>query len=184
VRAARTATAAATGALRWSGLSARGSLPSLTSLATGAARQEITRRFTPYGLATRARATAADFRLPRMPRASISDLPRPSAPTAPDVEERLLDRLDPANQLARLSRFLWRRERLAVLRGQYMYFYTDLKRAGGNGLAGVNLNNGRTERELRFGLPDARFTTDEETGLLYTSQGNRLVAYSLGAGRD
>jgi len=174
---------AATTTLRWSGLAARGSsLPSLTSLATGAARQEITRRFTPYGLATRARE-AANFGVPRMPRANISDLPRPAAPSARDVEERLFDRLDPANQLARLSRFLWRRERLAALRGQYMYFYTDLKRAGGNGLAGVNLNNGRTERELRLGLPDARFTTDEETGLLYTAQGNRLNAYALGAAR-
>ena len=177
VRAARTAASA----LRWSGLSARGSLPSLTSLATGAARQEITRRFTPYGLATRARE-AASFGAPRLPRANISDLPRPSAPTGRDVEERLFDRLDPANQLARLSRFLWRRERLAALRGQYMYFYTNLPRAGGDGLAGVNLNNGRTERELHLGLPDARFTTDEETGLLYTSQGNRLVAYPLGGG--
>jgi hypothetical protein len=100
------------------------------------------------------------------------------------VEERLFDRLDPANGLERLSRFLWRRERLAALRGRYMYFYTNLKRAGGDGLAGVNLNNGRTERELRLGLPDARFTTDEEAGLLYTSQGNRLVAYALGDSRD
>jgi hypothetical protein len=99
------------------------------------------------------------------------------------VEENLLERLDPANQLERLSRFLWRRDRLAARRGQYMYYYTDLKRAGGNGLAGVNLNNGRTERELRLEHPDPRFTTAEETGLLYTAQGNRLHAYALDAAR-
>ncbi|MCA1564568.1 MAG: PQQ-like beta-propeller repeat protein [Acidobacteria bacterium] len=176
----RTVSRAAT-ALRWSGLSARNTLPGLTSLAAGAARQEITRRFTPYGIAARARE-AANFRLPnmpRMPRVGVSDLPRPSVR---DVDERLLDRLDPASQLARLSRFLWRRERLAALRGQWMYYYTNLKTGGGNGLAGVNLNNGRTERELRLEHPDPRFTTAEETGLLYTSQGNRLHALTLDAG--
>lgn len=176
----RTASRAAS-ALRWSGLSARNTLPSLTSLAAGAARQEVTRRFTPYGIASRA-SEAANFRLPSVPRANISDLPRPSAR---DVDERLLDRLDPASQLARLSRFLWRRERLAALRGQWMYYYTNLKTAGGSGLAGVNLDNGRTERELRLERPDPRFTTAEETGLLYTSQGNRLYALTLdAAGRD
>lgn len=166
----------AASALRWTGLSARNTLPSLTTLAAGAARQQLTRSFAPYGLAARARE-AASYRLPR---ASVGSLPRPSAPSARDVEERLLDRLDPANQLTRLSRFLWRRERLAALRGQWMYYYTDLQRASGNGLAGVNLNNGRTERELRLEHPDPRFTTDEEAGLLYTSQGNRLNAYTLG----
>jgi outer membrane protein assembly factor BamB len=171
----RTASRAAS-ALRWTGLSARNTLPSLTTLAAGAARQQLTRSFAPYGLAARAR-DAAGYRLPR---ASVGSLPRPSAPSARDVEERLLDRLDPASQLARLSRFLWRRERLAALRGQWMYYYTDLRRASGNGLAGVNLNNGRTERELRLEQPDPRFTTDEEAGLLYTSQGNRLNAYTLG----
>ncbi|HYP00639.1 MAG TPA: PQQ-binding-like beta-propeller repeat protein [Pyrinomonadaceae bacterium] len=174
----------AASALRWSGLSsARNTLPGLTSLAAGAARQQITSRFASYGLASRVRQ-AANYRLPNIPniptRPTLSDIPRPSMPAARDVEERLLDRLDPASQLARLSRFLWRRERLAALRGQWMYFYTDLKTTGGNGLAGVNVNNGRTERELRLGNPDPRFNTDEETGLLYTAQGNRLNAYTLG----
>jgi outer membrane protein assembly factor BamB len=171
----RTASRVAT-TLRWSGLSARNTLPSLTSLAAGAARQEITRRFTPYGIAARARDLQ---RAPNLPRANVSVLPRPDAR---DVDERLLERLDPSNQLARLSRFLWRRERLAALRGQWMYFYTNLP-AGGSGLAGVNLDNGRTERALRLEQPDPRFTTDEETGLLYTAQGNRLYALSLGNAR-
>ncbi len=189
VRTAASAASRAASALRWSGLAARNTLPSLTSLAAGAARQEITRRFTPYGIAARAREAAgfrpSDLRLPRLPRADIPSLPRANVsdlprPSAGDVEERLLDRLDPASQLARLSRFFWRRERLAALRGRWMYYYTNLK-TGGNGLAGVNLDNGRTERELRLGHPDPRFTTAEETGLLYTSQGNRLHALPLGA---
>jgi hypothetical protein len=91
----------------------------------------------------------------------------------------LLDRLDPARQLDKLSRVLWRRQRLAVLRNQHMYFYTDLKRAGGRGLAGVNLNTGQTERAIRLGEPDYRLTTDEVAGLLYTAQGNQLLAYKL-----
>jgi len=190
VRTASRVASRAASALRWSGLSARNTLPSLTSLATGAARREITRRFTPYGIASRARdAATGDFRLPSMPRlpsvpsvprANVSVIPRPDAR---DVDERLLERLDPASQLARLSRFLWRRERLAALRGQWMYYYTSLKTVGGNGLAGVNLDNGRTERELRLEHPDPRFTTAEETGLLYTSQGNRLHALALGSAR-
>src|SRR2546423_12125394 len=80
-----------------------------------------------------------------LPRPSIDGLPRPSI----DVEDRLLDRLDPAHQLERLSRFLWHRERLATLRGDWMYFYTDLK-TGGHGLAGVNINTGETERSVRL----------------------------------
>jgi hypothetical protein len=95
------------------------------------------------------------------------------------VEESLLDRLDPASQLERLSRYLWRRERLAALRGQWMYFYTSLR--GGNGLAGVNVNTGETARQLRLSDPDARFISDEILDLLYTAKGERLYAYTLDA---
>lgn len=51
--------------------------------------------------------------------------------TTSGVDERLLDRLDPSRKLDRLSRFLWHRERLATLRGHWMYFYTDLKNRNG-----------------------------------------------------
>jgi hypothetical protein len=91
----------------------------------------------------------------------------------------LLDRLDPAHQLERLSRFLWHRDRLATLRGHWMYFYTDLKSRGGHGLAGVNVNTGETEREIRLNDLDERFVTDEPLGLMYVSSGNRLQAYSV-----
>lgn len=89
------------------------------------------------------------------------------------------DRLDPSRQLDRLSRFLWHREQLATLRGQWMYFYTDLETRDGNGLAGVNVNNGRTEREVRLSDLDERFVTDEALGLMFTASGNRLVGHRL-----
>ena len=88
------------------------------------------------------------------------------------------DRIDPSQQLDRLSRFLWHRERLATLRGQWMYFYTSLD-GGGNGLAGVNINNGRTEREIRLSDLDERFVTDEVLGAMFTASGNRIVNHGL-----
>jgi outer membrane protein assembly factor BamB len=91
----------------------------------------------------------------------------------------VVKRIDPAHQLERLSRFLWHRERLAALRGQWMYFYTDLKGREGNGLAGVNVNNGRTEREIRLSDLDDRFVTDEVFGVMYVAAGNRLIGHRL-----
>jgi hypothetical protein len=96
-----------------------------------------------------------------------------------DVDERLLDRLDPAHQLERLSRYLWHRDRLAALRGQWMYFYTDLKGVDGNGLAGVNINNGETQRQVRLRELDERFITDEALGIMFVSAGNRMLAHSV-----
>lgn len=95
-----------------------------------------------------------------------------------DRFDPIVDRIDPAHQLERLSRFLWHRERLAALRGQWMYFYTDVK-GDGNGLAGVNINNGRTEREIRLSDLDDRFVTDEIFGVMYVADGNRLFGHSL-----
>jgi hypothetical protein len=96
-----------------------------------------------------------------------------------NVSERLLDRLDPARQLERLSGFLWHRERLATLRGNWMYFYTDLKPAGGHGLAGVSIQTGATERAVRLSDLDERFITDEVAGMLYSATANRLMGYSV-----
>ena len=96
-------------------------------------------------------------------------LPNKSTGVPVDVEERLLDRLDPAGQLDRLARFLWRRKQLSVLRGEFMYFYTELE--SGRGLAGVNLNNGRTGRAIKLTDPDYRLTTDEAAGRLFVAKG-------------
>jgi len=90
----------------------------------------------------------------------------------------IASRLDASRQLERLSRFLWHRDRLATLRGQWMYFYTELE-SGGNGLAGVNVNNGRTEREVRLPDLDERFVTDEVLGVMITASDNRLLSHGL-----
>ena len=154
------------GGLRWSGLAAHATLPDLTSLASAYGREYARERFSTFGVLARAR----QFDNARNTNLS---LPRPSV----DVEDRLLDRLDPARQLDRLSHFLLRRRRLAALRGRWLYFYTDLR--GGHGLAGVNLDTGATERTLRLDDPDERFISDEAAGLLYTARDNRLLAYTL-----
>jgi len=167
--------------VRWSGLAVREALPSLTSLASNYGKEYVRDRISSYGMLARARQISSLDRngLPRLP--TIDSLPRPSMDSLPrpsiDVEDRLMDRLDPAHQLERLSRYLWRRRRLAALRGQWMYFYTELNR--GNGLAGVNINTGVTERSIRMVTPDARFVSDEAADLLYVSQDNRMLAYAL-----
>jgi hypothetical protein len=94
------------------------------------------------------------------------------------IAKRIQDRIDPSSQLDRLSRFLWHRERLATLRGQWMYFYTNLDR-GGNGLVGVNVNTGRPDRSVRLSDLDERFVTDEVLEAMYTASGNRLFSHGL-----
>lgn len=162
-----------------SGLTLRAALPSLTTLASNKANEYARERISTFGILARAQKLSASR--PRLSRNSVEmpslNLPSINAPSSADVEDRLLDRLDPAHQLERLSRFLLRTRRLAALRGQWMYFYTDLDR--GNGLAGVNVNSGSTERSIRMSAPDERFLSDEEANLLYVSQDNRLVAFAL-----
>ncbi len=170
----------------WSGLASRSSV-NLQTLATNAARNYARSyaagRVRQFGIASRI-VTSSNGRLgsmssviPTMPQApSPGDLVRRR--TA-DIDERLLDRLDPARQLERLSRFLWHRDRLAALRGQFMYFYTDLKDVDGNGLAGVNIHTGETQRKIRLRELDERFIADEALGVMYVSAGNRILAHSV-----
>jgi outer membrane protein assembly factor BamB len=153
--------------LRWSGLAAHATLPSLTSMATSYSREYVAERFSSFGLLARGQQISS-LRSQQAPA-----IPRPSV----DVEDRLLDRLDPAHQLDRLSRFLWRRRRLATLRGQWMYFYTELNR--GNGLRGVNIDTGSADRAIRLSNLDERFFSDEAANLLYTADDKRIYAYSL-----
>jgi outer membrane protein assembly factor BamB len=158
--------------IRWSGLASRVVLPNLTDYATGAAREYVTSQIKSYGVISRADLARRAVRARQVtPRISIDV----------DVEERLMDRLDPAHQLDKLSRFLWRRKQLAALRGQFMYFYTDLKPEGGRGLAGVNLNTGQTERIVTLDDLDYRFSNDEIAGLIYVAKDNRLTAYKINA---
>lgn len=166
VRGAQIARAATS--LSWSGLTARSSFSNLQALATSSARNYGTSRFKEFGIVSRIRGGT-----------SAGNVGTITRKRTVNVEDRLLDRLDPARQLERLSRFLWHKDRLATLRGHWMYFYTDLRTQGGHGLAGVNINNGQTEREIRIREPDERFVTDEVSGFMYSSSGNRLLAQPL-----
>jgi outer membrane protein assembly factor BamB len=178
-RGAQLLTSAA-GTLRWSGLATRATLPNLTSLAENYSREYVRERFSSFGLLSRARQAQNLSRTVQSPSLRLPNV----TPTRGEVEERLLERLDPASQLERLSRFLWRRRRLAALRGEFIYFYTDLKgREGGRGLLGVNLNTGSPERYVRLSDPDERFVSDETANLLYVSKDNRLLAYVLNGGQ-
>ena len=184
--------ARAASSLSWSGLIARSSVSNLQALATDSARRYATsyaaNRFRAFGVASRVRALGNISRsgegFPSIPSVR-SSLPSPPSPAdlvrrrTVDVDERLLDRIDPAHQLERLSRYLWHRDRLAALRGQWMYFYTNLKDVDGNGLAGVNINNGETLRRVRLRELDERFITDEALGIMFVSSGNRMLAHSV-----
>jgi outer membrane protein assembly factor BamB len=165
------------GSLSWSGLAARGSAANLQALATNSARNYARSyaagRLRQFGVISQVRQRIAAG-APSPP--SPADLVRRRTN---DVDERLLDRIDPAHQLDRLARFLWHRDRLAALRGNWMYIYTDLKGIEGNGLAGVNIHNGKTERAIRLRDLDERFITDEPLGLMFVANGNRMLAYPL-----
>jgi outer membrane protein assembly factor BamB len=173
--------ARAVSSFSWSGLVARSSFSNLQTLAVASARNYAVAsarnygasRFRQFGIASRVRGLSSSG---TSVSTNIGSLTRGRSV---DVEERLLDRLDPARQLDRLSRFLWHRDRLAALRGQWMYFYTDLKNRGGNGLAGVNVNTGRTEREVRLSDLDERFVADEAIGLMFMANGNRVLSYAV-----
>jgi outer membrane protein assembly factor BamB len=166
--------ARAAGTLNWRGLAARTAASNLQSLATNSARAYGQRRFRAFGLASRARGV------------SVPSGAGIAARSTPDVEQRLLDRLDPSRQLERLSRFLWHRERLAALRGEWMYFYTDLdsRSGGGHGLAGININTGRADRAVPLQDPDERFIADETTRHLYVARKDRLFAYTMLGGEQ
>lgn len=119
-------------------------------------------------------------------RSSISNLQtlatasrRPNYPGRQLKKFGVLERVDPSNQLDRLSRFLWRKDRLATLHGQWMYFYTDLQTREGDGLAGVNVNTGSTDREVRLSNLDERFVADEALGLMFSASGNRIYGHRL-----
>ncbi|MDT5270444.1 MAG: hypothetical protein QOH49_2630 [Acidobacteriota bacterium] len=170
-RGARVAGALA--GLRSSGLAAHVTLADLTSLASdytrNYARAYAAERLSTFGVLSRVRRGVST---------NVATRPRVSTPSGSDVSERLLDRLDPASQLARLSRFLIRTRRLAALRGRWMYFYSSLQ-GGGRGLVGVDVETGRASREVRLSDPDERFISDEAADLLYVSKGDRLVAHRL-----
>ena len=176
-------------ALRWSGLKSRFGSFDLTTLASNSAKNYAAGRISVFGVASR----NADLlnRLRGLGQIEIPDslnvrgkiiggaISR-AAPSRADVPENLLDRLDPVRQVEKLSDYFLRRKRLADLRGNYMYFYTDLpKPFDKKGLVGVSVHTGKDARFVLVSEPDARFTIDETTGLLYSANGSQLQAFDV-----
>jgi outer membrane protein assembly factor BamB len=180
--------------LRWSGLKTRFSSFDLTTLAANSAKNYALNKINLYGISARTPNLLnringlqnAQTNLPSLPNTSnirgriIGNVIDRATPSRADVQESLLDRLNPVRQVEKLSDYFLRRKRLADLRGNYMYFYTDLpKPFDKKGLVGVNVHTGRDGRFALVSEPDARFTTDETVGLLYSAEGNRLQAFDV-----
>jgi len=174
--------------MRWSGLKSRFSSFDLTTLASNSAKNYITNRITVFGIASRTqnllnRVNGLQINIPTASGIRgkiIGGAINKVTPTRAEVQESLLNRLDPVRQVEKLSDYLLRRKRLADLRGNYMYFYTDLpKPFDKKGLVGVNIHTGKDARFVLVSDPDARFTTDETAGLLYSADGSKLQAFDV-----
>ena len=164
---------------RWSGLRTRFGSVDLTTLAANSARNYVTRRIYSYGSLARTPSVLNKINNLQVQRPSTFILGR-IKPSREDVQESILDRLDPARQAERLSSFLMKRRRLAELRGDHMYFYTELEKPfDRKGLIGVNVNNGSDTRFVLNSDPDPDFLIDEIEGLLYSSDGSRLQAFDV-----
>lgn len=168
--------------LRWSGLRSRFSSLDLTTLATNSARSYVGSQISVFGLASRTpnllnRVNGLQVIRPSGIRAGIVGR---VVPSKGEIQESVFDRIDPVRQVERLSDYFFRRKQMAELRGNFMYFYTDLKKPfDRKGLVGVNVNNGTDGRFILVGDPDARFTTDETSGLLYSADGGTLRAFEI-----
>jgi hypothetical protein len=171
---------------RWSGLRSRFGSFDLTTLASNSARNYVTRQIYSYGTIARlpniaGRLNGIEVITPSSIRGSIirGAVDR-ITPTRADVQESVYDRLDPTRQMDRLSDYLLRRKRVAELRANHMYFFTDLpKPFDRKGLVGVNIHTGQDARFILDSDPDAQFITDESLGLFYSSDGNRLQAFEI-----
>lgn len=176
---------------RWSGLRNRFSSFDLTTLASNSAKNYVTNKFSLYGISARTpnllnRINNLQTAASGLPNVSnirgriIGGAINQATPSRADIHESLINKLDPTRQLDKLSNYFLRRKRLADLRGNYMYFYTDLSEPfDKKGLVGVNVHTGQDARFILVGEPDARFLTDESVGLLYSADGNRLQAFDV-----
>jgi outer membrane protein assembly factor BamB len=171
---------------RWSGLKSRFGSFDLTTLASNSAKNYVTNQISVYGIAARTpnllnRINGLQVVTPTNIRGRIiGGAINRATPSRADVQESLLDRIDPVRQVEKLSDYFLRRKRLADLRGNYMYFYTDLpKPFDRKGLIGVNVHTGQDARFVLTSEPDARFTIDETVGLLYSADSNRLQAFNV-----
>jgi len=164
---------------RFSGLSTRFGSLDLTTLASNAARNYVNRRIYAYGSLARTPNILNrinDFQVQRPSTFILGKI----KPSREDVHESIFDKLDPARQAENLSSLLFRRKRLAELRGEHMYFYTEIaKPFDRKGLVGVNFNSGRDTRYILNSDPDPDFLVDENERLLYSSDGSRLQAFDI-----
>ncbi|MEQ1643441.1 MAG: PQQ-binding-like beta-propeller repeat protein [Pyrinomonadaceae bacterium] len=180
--------ASAANSFRWSGLQTRFGSVSLSTLAGNSARNYAMRRIYAYGSLGRtpnllnrfsglsvAIPNATDLRGQIIGRA-IDRV----TPTRADVQESIFDRIDPVRQVERFSDYLLRRKRLAELRSNHMFFYTDLpKPFDRKGLVGVNVHTGLDANVVQVAEPDPMFVTDESSRLLYSANGSRLQAFAI-----
>lgn len=172
--------------LRWSGLKSRFGSFDLTTLASNSAQNYLTRRIYSFGSIGRVpnlmnRVSGLQIITPgNLKGRIIGGAINRVTPSRAEVQESLLDRLDPVRQVERLSDYLLRRKRLSELRGNYMYFYTDLpKPFDRKGLAGVNVHTGQDGRFVLVSDPDQQFVTDETLNILYSADGSKLQAYDV-----
>ncbi len=173
--------ASAINSFRWSGLRSRFGSFDLTTLASSSARNYAVGRIYAYGSIARLPGIADRIGGLRIERPGLGTLGR-IAPSRSDVQESVIDRLDPVRQVEKLSDLLLRKKRLAELRGNYMYFYTDLpKPFDRKGLAGVNVHNGRSQRFIFASDPDPQFLIDEAADLLYSADGDKIHAFKITA---
>lgn len=167
---------------RWSGLRSRFGSFDLTTLAGNTARNYATRSIYSYGSFARTAniATSAGGIQVITPSSIRGGIINRAIPSRGEVRESMLDRLDPARYAEKLSDYLLRKKRLSELRGNHMYFYTDLEKPfDRKGLAGVNIHTGKDARFILASDPDPQFVTDESLNLLYSSDGRRLQAFEI-----
>ena len=171
---------------RVSGLKTRFSSVNLSTLASSSARNYIGSRINVYGIAAQNPSLLNRVSGLQIPNAAnvrgkiVSGAISRAAPSQADVQESVLDKLDPTTQIDKLSNYFFRRQRLAALRENFMYFYTDLpKPFDKKGLVGVNIQNGEDARFILTGEPDVRFVTDESLGLLYSANDNQIRAFDI-----
>jgi hypothetical protein len=164
---------------RFSGLSTRFGSVDLTTLASNAARNYVTRRIYAYGSLARAPSILNRLNGLQVQRPSTFILGK-IKPSREDVQDSIFDTIDPARQAEKLSAFLLKRRRLAELRGDHMYFYTELEKPfNKKGLVGVDVNSGNDARFILNPDPDPDFLVDENERLLYSSDGSRLQAFDI-----
>ncbi|MBK8466062.1 MAG: PQQ-binding-like beta-propeller repeat protein [Chloracidobacterium sp.] len=180
--------ASAANSFRWSGLRTRFGSVDLTTLASNSARNYVAGRFYAYGSMGRDPGFLSRFGSSQISMPNATDIRGRiigraidrATPSRSDVQESIFDRLDPARQMERFGDYLLRRKRLAELRSNYMYFYTDIKKPfDKKGLVGVNVHTGRDARYILASDPDASFVTDETSNLLYSANGSKLQAFDI-----